>query len=51
MQWIDLETEEWGCTCLWGSFYRWTKHNMKNGIKCKHIKEMEEWLEIKNEAD
>jgi len=36
------------CTCIFGSFYKWTKKNLKRGIECWHLKKIRDGIQIKD---
>ncbi|MCK9370489.1 hypothetical protein M0R04_11315 [Candidatus Dojkabacteria bacterium] len=42
-QWIDLENNESSCSCVHGSFFRFTKKN--KGKECRHLAECRRLLE------
>lgn len=48
--WINKESEKWGCSCVFGSWFRWAGFWRDNypEIKCKHYKRaFREWKKKK----
>ena len=43
-QWYDMESGEWNCDCIFGSFFRFGEFWKKKKTICRHVK----WLLKKN---